>query len=50
MKYFPLKLFFLIAIGIFELGSLICGQCLPRSMGGPKLIPPPQVSLKAAPL
>jgi MFS family permease len=25
-KYFPLKITFLIAIFIFELGSLICGQ------------------------
>lgn len=25
-KYFPLKITFLAAIGVFELGSLICGK------------------------
>ena len=34
-KYFPLKIKFLIAIFIFELGSLICGQytraCAPNA-------------------
>jgi hypothetical protein len=34
-KYFPLKAVFVFAIGIFELGSLICGKCPSNCFTGP---------------
>jgi MFS family permease len=43
-KYFDLKLVFLVGIAVFEVGSLVCGQCIDKSTSAQSLTEDPGVA------